>query len=342
MEKSYFNNSFKIGKKIISKKKTYVYVIAEAGSNHNNDIDQAKKLIDIAAKSGADAVKFQLFKAKILLRDKKKKIIYCVKKFEVKRNWLNELILYSKKKRITFLATPFDKEAIDLLVDAGVAALKIASSENLNHELLFYAAKTKLPLIISTGISNFSDIYETLEIIKNAGNKNIALLQCTAIYPCNPKDLNLNVISTFCDLYNFPIGFSDHSLGISAPLLAFAKGARIIEKHFTSDKKLEGPDHFYSLEEKELTKMIIELRNSEKMLGLSTKDLLEEEYTTCRVEGLYANRNIKKNYKINIKDIFISSPRIGIAKRYKDLVLKLKCSKNIKKGSAIKWENLKI
>jgi len=340
MSKSHFNNYFSIDKKIIGKG-SRVYIIAEAGSNHNNNIHQAKKLIDIAAESGADAVKFQLFRAKDLLKNKDQKIVNYFKKFEFNRSWLKELIRYSKKKNITFLASPFDKEAIDLLVEQQVSAIKIASSENLNQELLFYAAKTHLPLIISTGISNFSDIYETLEILKQSENKNVALLQCTSIYPCTPKNLNLNVISTFCNLYNFPIGFSDHSLGITAPLLAFAKGARIIEKHFTSDKKLKGPDHFYSLEKNELSKMITELRVAEQMLGSSTKDLLKEEYSTCRVEGIYANRNIKKNSRLNIKDIFISTPRIGVGKRYKDLVVKLKSLRNIKKGAAIKWEDLK-
>jgi N,N'-diacetyllegionaminate synthase len=341
LSKKYFNNYFRIEKKAVGGKGSSVYIIAEAGSNHNNNIDQAKKLIDIAAESGADAVKFQLFKAKDLLKNKDTKIVKYLQKFEFNRGWLKELLRYSKKKKITFLASAFDKKAVDLLVDLGVSAIKIASSENLNKELIFYAAKTNLPLIISTGISNFSDIYETLEIVKESGNKNIALLQCTSIYPCKPEDLNLNVISTFCNLYKFPIGFSDHSLGITAPLIAFAKGARIIEKHFTSDKKLEGPDHFYSLDKIELTKMVLELRIAEKMFGSSTKDLLKEEYLKCRVEGIYASRDIKKNSRLSIKDIFISTPRIGVGKRYKDLVIKLKSLKNIKKGSAIKWEDLK-
>ena len=336
---NFFNKKFKINKDKIGINEP-VYIIAEAGSNHNGDIEQAKRLIDIAVEAKVNAVKFQLFKSELLV--KKKEQIKELKKYEFNRTWLKQILVYCKKKKITFLASPFDKEAVDLIYNLGIKAIKIASSENLKHELLYYAAKTNLPLIISTGMSNLADITESLEIIKYTKNRNIALLQCSSIYPCKPQNLNLNVISTFINLYNFPIGFSDHSMGVIAPLIAVAKGAKIIEKHFTSNKLLKGPDHFYALDPHELKTMVSEIRNCEKMFGSKIKTLEKDEYLKCRVNGLYAKNDIRKNSKILSSDIYYSYPRIGISNRYKELVTKLITKKKIKKNSPILWLDLTI
>jgi N,N'-diacetyllegionaminate synthase len=338
MVKDYFNKYFNIdGKKIGQNEPTYI--IAEAGSNHNGNIEQAKRLVDIAVEAQADAVKFQLFNSELLL--KKKAEIKELKKYEFNRSWLKPLFNYCKKKKITFLASVFDPESIDLIYNLGVKAIKIASSENLKHELLFIASRTKLPLIISTGMNNFADISESLEIIKNSGNKNVSLLQCTSIYPCEPQYLNLNVISAFKNLYDFPIGFSDHSIGMSAPLIAIAKGAKVIEKHFTSNKLLKGPDHFYSLDPKELKNMVSEIRNCEKMMGSKIKDIQEQEYLKCRINGLYAKNNINKESKLKPSNIYNSFPCAGISNRFEKLVVKLRAKNRIKKNSPIFWKDLK-
>jgi N-acetylneuraminate synthase/N,N'-diacetyllegionaminate synthase len=339
MLKNYFNKHINIEQKIIGEGKP-VYIIAEAGSNHNGELEQAKKLVDIASEAKADAIKFQLFKSELLLR--KKEEIKELKKYEFKKEWLRPIFNYCKKKKITLLASAFDKDNIDLIYEIGIKAIKIASSETLKHDLLFYASKKNLPLIISTGMNNFANIAESLEIVKNSGNKNVSLLQCTSIYPCKPEYVNLNVISTFNNLYDFPIGFSDHSIDITASIAAVAKGSKIIEKHFTSSKLLKGPDHFYSLEPKELKNMIYQIRNCEKMLGSKIKEVEKDEYLKCRINGLYAKNNIKKNSKIKENDIYISFPRIGISDRYKKLATKLKTKKKIKKNSPILWEDLKI
>ena len=196
----FFNKKIKIKNKIIGDKK--IFIIAEAGSNHNGSFKNVIKLIDIAKKSGADAVKFQLYKSENLL--KKKSDIKNLKKYEFNRSWITKTRNYCKKKNIILLFSAFDLEAIDIIKKNNLAAIKIGSSELTNLKLVYKAAKTGLPLIISTGMSSMVDIYECLDLIKFAGNKNVVLLQCSSIYPSPYKKVNLNIIRKFKQHFSLP------------------------------------------------------------------------------------------------------------------------------------------
>ena len=336
MFNNYFNNNFKIGKNIIGKK---TFIIAEAGSNHNGDLNQAFRLIDIASTSGADAVKFQLFKAEDFL-EKSSKNYKFLQKYEFKKEWLERLIKYCKKKKILFLASPFNKNAVDILLEVGIKAFKIASTETLNLDLVNYISKKKLPLIVSTGICNYADIVECLDVIKKNKNNKVALLQCSSVYPAKEYQVNLNVIDNYKKIFNFPIGFSDHSLGSLACIAAVAKGAKVIEKHFTIDKKMTGPDHSYAINPVELKQMIREIRSVEKMLGKNDKYPLFEELKWCRKKGVYANKNLKKNSYLSLKKIKMHKPQHGIEARYINLLDQAKLKKNKKKNEPINWTDI--
>ncbi len=336
MFNNFFYNEFKIGKNIIGNK---TFIIAEAGSNHNGDIKQALKLIDIAANSGADAVKFQLFKAENFIEKTSKNFKY-LQKYEFQDNWLKRLVKHCKKKNILFLASPFNKNAVDTLVKAGVKAFKIASTETLNLNLVNYIAKKKLPLFVSTGICNYADIYECLDIIKKNKNKRVVLLQCSSVYPAKEFQVNLNVIDTYKSMFNFPIGFSDHSLGGTACIAAVSKGAKVIEKHFTSDRKMDGPDHSYAINPKDFKLMIKNIRSVEKMMGNKDKYPLAEELKWCRKKGIIAKQNIKKNTKLSLNQMMLVKPQHGIEARYINLVDMLKIKKNKKKNEPIFWTDL--
>ena len=335
----FFKNNFKIGRHLLGSKNR-TYFIAEAGSNHNGKIENVIKLIECASEAGADGIKFQLFKAEKLIKNKKD--INALKKIEFNRSWIPSIKKFCEKKKINLIFSPFDSEAIDVIVKNKLNVIKIASSENLKHEIVAKSAKTKIPLIISTGMSNLSDINETVELIKHMKNNKIALMQCTSLYPCDYNKVNLSMITKLKEMYNFPVGFSDHSLGITACIAATALKSSVIEKHFTLDRKMEGPDHSYSIEPIELKLLLQEIRKIEIMHGKPEKFLYDEEKNFNRVYGIYANKNLSMGQKINAKDIKVDWPQKGIPKRYLGLVIGKRLAKKIKYGQAIKWQDLKI
>lgn len=337
MFNNFFNNKFKINNFTVGNGKSYI--IAEAGSNHNGEINKAIKLIDVAKNAGANAVKFQLFRSESFFKTRSKQYKFS-KKYEFNRNWIPKLIHHCKRKKIEFLASPFDAKACDLLIKYRVPAIKIASTETFNLNLINYISKKNIPMIVSTGIANYVDILECLEIIKKNKNKDVALLQCSSIYPAKNNQTNLKIIDTYKKLFNFPIGFSDHNLSTLASLAAVAKGAQIIEKHFTLDKNLQGPDHFYAIEPAELKKMINEIRQIEEMQGINDKAPLTEELNTCRKLGIYTKNNLKKNQLIKIKDLRVKIPQKGIESRFLNTINNLKLKKNLEKNKPIKWEDL--
>ena len=338
MFNNFFNSKFRINNFLVGNKKSYI--IAEAGSNHNGEIEKVIKLIDAAKNSGANAIKFQLFKSEYLLKKNSKQYKF-LKKYEFNRNWLSKIIRYCKRKNIHFLASPFDRQACDLLVKYSVPAIKIASTETFNLNLINYVSKSKIPLIISSGIANYVDIFECLEIIKKNNNKNVALLQCSSIYPTKDNQTNLKVIDSYKKLFNFPIGFSDHTLGNLASLAAAAKGAKIIEKHFTLDKNLPGPDHFYAMLPSQLKKMISEIKSIETMQGSKDKYPLPDELNVCRKPGVYLKKTLRKNQIIKLKDLEVKKPQIGIEERYIKLLNNLRTKKKLLKNKPIMWEDLK-
>ena len=293
--------------------KHHVFVIAEAGSNwksnnRKNDLKKAKKLIDLAVKSGADAVKFQTYSSEYVYVKNAGKSKYLTKtgidksinelfdEFSLPHNFLKHLHDYCKKKKILFMSTPFslhDAKAVDPYVDIH----KIASYE-INHlPLLKFIAKTKKPVIVSTGASNLVEIDFAISTLKKFGSKQIGILQCTSKYPTSVESLNLSVIPILKKRYGLPAGLSDHSEDPTlAPLIAYGLGATILEKHFTLDKFDDGPDHFFALNPTELRDMVSKIRDAEKAYGLEKKIILkeEEELRKFAVRSIQTIKSVKK------------------------------------------------
>ncbi len=330
------NKNIRIGTKLIGEKEP-VYIIGEVGSNHNQKIKQAKQLIDVAAESGVDAVKFQLFRTENLYSPDNK-LFKIFKENELPFEWLPDLIRYSRSKGLTFLASPFDRDSVDELNKLGVAAFKLASSETVNLPLLRYIASKSKPVLISTGMCDLADVYEAVEVVRAAKNNDMILLHCTALYPTPPENVNLNVMQTLRSAFNLPVGFSDHTLGIDIPFAAVALGARVIEKHITISRKLKGPDHSYALEPAELKSLVQGIRAIEKAFGSSDKVMLAEEAKYARRESLYAVKEISRGEKITKDKLIAQRPSLGIKPRFLNAVLEKRAKNAIKKGQCLTWE----
>ena len=347
---------------ILSSINNHVFVIAEAGSNwkagtYHNDIKRAKKLIDVAADAGANAVKFQTFRgntvyvhnpgpSKYLVRSGiKNGIDKIFENLEMPYEMLEILSKYCKKKKIEFMSTPFSVEDAKH-VDKFVKIHKISSYE-LNHvRLLDFLAKTKKPIIISTGASNIEEIKFAVNRIKKNNPKNIAILQCTACYPAPLETLNLLTIPEIKTKFNLMVGLSDHSLDSDiGPLIAIGLGARIIEKHFTISKKLKGPDHKFALEPHELKRMINHIRQAERTLGIGKKDVLkeEEELREFAVRSIQAIKEIKKGERLQESknmDILRSGNKTrGADARYLMKINGKISNRNIKLGEGIRLKD---
>lgn len=315
------------------------FIIVEVGSNHDRNLSQAKELIDVACTSGVDAVKFQLFRAESFYK-RNDPMFEVMKKNEFPREWLRELCVYAKKKDVIFMASPFDKEAIDLLQEIGSPVIKWASSETVNLPLLRYAASKKKPIFISTGMCNLADIYEAVRAVTSCGNDNIVLMQCTSLYPTEPKDVNLHVMDTLRDAFRYPVGYSDHTLGFTIAVAAVARGACVIEKHFTLSRKLKGPDHSYALEPDELKKMVKAIRDVEESLGTYVKEMHPDERKLARRTSIIAKKNISKGTKITQDLIKIDRPALGIEPRFLPAIIDAKANKKINKGEGIDWNKV--
>ena len=323
------------------------YIIAEAGSNHNGDFEQAKLLIDIAAESGSDAVKFQIFKAELIYSKytpefstmKGQNVYDLIQKLETPRKWIPRLARYCKKKKIHFLATPFDFEAVDVLKKY-VPAFKIASFELGDLELLAYAADAGKPMIISTGMASLGEIENAIQAIRSVGNDEIILLHCNSLYP-TPVDLvNLNAMKTMKAAFNLPIGFSDHTLGVHIPIAAAAMGACVIEKHITLDKTLEGPDHSFALEPQELKCMVTSIREVAKAFGTGIKEKAsaeQEAYLKGR-RSIHAKVDIQKNTQITREMLIVKRPGYGIEPKFINIVMGRKAQCPIKSDQWISWD----
>jgi len=307
-----------------------VFIIAEAGVNHNGSVDLAKKLIDVASISGADAVKFQTFKAENLVSKNAQKADYqkqatdatesqfdMIKKLELDVESHKELISYCQEKDIMFLSTPFDHESIDLLSDLGLKIFKIASGEITNLPYLRHIGSLGKKVILSTGMSNLGEVGNALDILINAGTSkdNITVLHANTMYPTPMEDVNLSAMLTIQKEFGVDIGYSDHTLGIEVDIAAVAMGASCIEKHFTLDKTMDGPDHKASLEPEELKSMVSAIRNIEKALGSSEKKPSPSETVNIDVarKSIVASQSIKKGDKLSSKNITTKRPGTGIS-----------------------------
>jgi N-acetylneuraminate synthase/N,N'-diacetyllegionaminate synthase len=346
-------DKIKVGNKIIGDNQP-VFIIAEAGVNHNGSLKLAKKLIKIASKAGADAVKFQTFSADRLVIKNAPKAKYqkistdinesqyeMLKKLELSKEDHQKLINYSKKFNIIFLSTPYDKESVDLLKELNVPLFKISSGSLTDLPLIKYIAKINLPMIVSTGMATIEEISETIQTIKKMNNK-IILLHCTSNYPTRIIDVNLKAIQTLKLIFKLPVGYSDHTQGIIAPIAATALGARVIEKHFTLSKNLPGPDHKASLDPNELKKMIDSIRETEKILGKGIKKPVKSEMEIRRIlrTSIVANIDIPKETVITERTLTIKRPGIGLTPKYMKKIIGKKAKKNIKKDELIKWGSI--
>ncbi len=307
-----------------------VFIIAEAGVNHNGSIELAKQLIDVAVKSGADAVKFQTFKAENLVAKNTQKADYqkkttdasesqfeMIKKLELDINTHKELISYCQKQSIMFLSTPFDHDSIDLLDDLGLEIFKIPSGEITNLPYLEKIGSLGKQVILSTGMSNLEEVGDALDILIDTGTTkdNITVLHSNTMYPTPVSDVNLNAMLTIGEEFDVNYGYSDHTLGIEVDIAAVAMGASVIEKHFTLDKTMDGPDHRASLEPDELKAMILAIRNIEQALGDGVKapSSSEAPNTESARKSIIAKVNINKGEIFNEGNITAKRPATGIS-----------------------------
>ena len=307
-----------------------VFIIAEAGVNHNGSIELAKQLIDVAVDSGVDAVKFQTFKAESLVSKTAEKADYqkqitdvsesqfdMIKKLELDVETHKELIAYCQEKNIMFLSTPFDHESINMLSDLGLKIFKIPSGEITNLPYLRHIGSLGKKVVLSTGMSNLKEVGDALNILINAGTSkdNITVLHANTMYPTPMEDVNLNAMLTIQKEFGVAIGYSDHTLGIEVDVAAVAMGAACIEKHFTLDKTMKGPDHRASLEPDELAAMVKAIRNIELALGSSMKKPSKSEMPNIQVtrKSIVAKKAIKKGEVLSSESLSVKRPGTGIS-----------------------------
>ncbi|WP_242865963.1 N-acetylneuraminate synthase [Desnuesiella massiliensis] len=331
------------------------FIIAEAGVNHNGDINIAKKLVDAAFEAGVDAVKFQSFKAENLVTNKAPKADYqkettgngnqyeMLKSLEL--SYEDHIVLksYCEEKGILFISTPFDFESVDLLEKLNVPLYKISSGDLTNIPLLKYIAKLKRPMIISTGMANLVEIEDAVEVTKKEGNDKISLLHCTSNYPTEYEEVNLNAMTTLKNAFKLPVGYSDHTIGIEVPIAAVAMGAKIIEKHFTLDKEMGGPDHKASLNPEELGRMVLSIRNIEKAFGDGIKkcNKSEEKSKFVSRKSIVAKRFIKSGEIITEEMLDFKRPENGLSPIYLDEILNKVAITEICKDEIINFFNVR-
>lgn len=327
-----------------------VMVIAEAGVNHNGDISLAKKLVDVAVEAKADIVKFQTFKAENIVTDEAPKATYqkettdsnesqyrMLKKLELNVEEHKALIAYCKEKDILFLSTPFDLESIDLLNDLGIEIFKIPSGELTNLPYLEKIGAKRKQVILSTGMSTIDEVEEAIRILNNQGTTDITLLHCTTQYPTPMEDVNLKAMFTMKERFGLEVGYSDHTEGIEVPIAAVAMGATVIEKHFTLDKNMEGPDHRASLEPNELIKMVQAIRNIEKALGNGEKVPSKCELQNKEIvrKSIVAKVSIQEGELFNEDNLTVKRPGSGISPMRWHEVLGRRATKNYVKDEMI-------
>ena len=337
--------------------KKKIQIIAEAGVNHNGELEKALKLIDIAADSGADIVKFQTFNAEKVVSLKAKKAKYqhnltsgesqfsLLKKLEIPLEWYPKLVLRCKQKRIEFLSTGFDEESINFLDTINMPFFKIPSGEITNKPLLEFISKKGKEIVLSTGMSTINEIEDAISIFLSNGIKNdmITILHCNTEYPSPYEDINLNVISSLKKSFNVKVGYSDHSKGIEVSIAAAALGSKIIEKHFTINNNLDGPDHKASLEPEELKKMIKSIRNIELALGSNIKKVTMSEKKNINVvrKSIHLQKPILKGEKILRNHLIMLRPGNGISPMEIDTIIGKKAIHNLKNGHKLNYYDLK-
>lgn len=341
------------------------FIIAEAGVNHNGSVDTAKKLIDAAKEAGADAVKFQTFTAEKLVTVSAPQAAYqrktsrsnsqlaMLRNLQLNDESFIKLFYYTKEKGIVFMSTPFDNDSVDLLESLGMMLFKIPSGEITNKLLIQHIARKKKPIILSTGMSYLDEVEKAIRWIKEVQcnctisstaeiNHPLILLHCVSDYPADFKDVNLRSIQTMYSSFGLPVGYSDHTLGIEAAIASVALGACVVEKHFTLDREMIGPDHGASIEPHELKRMIQAIRNVENAMGDGVKRPTASEIDTRNVvrRSLVAAKDIESGKILDEDDIVAKRPGTGICPEFLDMVLGKRAAHNIKADSIMTWGDI--
>ncbi|MCI6033935.1 N-acetylneuraminate synthase [Fusobacterium varium] len=333
-----------------------VFIIAEAGVNHNGNINLAYKMVDEAKKAGVDCIKFQTFKTEKIITKNTKKAEYqekntenketqyeMIKKLELTYDEFRKLKKYCKEKEIIFLSTPDEEESLNFLMDElNMEMVKIGSGEITNYIYLEKIAQKNKPIILSTGMSTLGEVEKALEIIRKYNNQKITLLHCTTNYPCPIEEVNLNAMLTLKEAFKLDIGYSDHTLGIEISIAATALGATVIEKHFTLDKNLDGPDHKASLDPLELTKMVEAIRNIEKALGNGIKQPHASENKIKEVvrRKIIVFKNLKKGHILKEEDLIFKRSNNGIEAEFYKIIIGKKIKRDLKEETIISWDDL--
>ena len=346
---------FKIGNvKIGHKEKTFI--IAEIGVNHNGSLKLAVKLIKEAKKAGADCVKFQTFTADLLTRKNAKKAPYQIKntknkdtqyemlkKLELKKEFYPKLIKICKKLNIIFLSTPYNFEDVDFLQKIGVHGYKFSSMHLTELKFIDYVSKKKKPVIISTGMSKMSEILKALNIVKKNKNQNYAVLQCTTNYPSKIQDSNILCLNSFKKKFKCLVGFSDHTTTNISAITAVALGAKVIEKHFTLNKNMKGPDHLCSYNPREFKAYVKDIRMAELALGKDIKNLSNIEKKNVKImrRSIQSKKLIKKGEKFTLNNLVLLRPNDGIPAGKLDLLLNKIAKNDIQPFKKISTKNYK-
>lgn len=337
------------------------FVIAEAGVNHNGSLTTAKALIDAAVNAGADAVKFQTFKAERVVTATAAKATYQLKntgegssQFEMLKNLElslsshEELFYYCKDRNILFMSTPFDEQSAAMLDNLGMSIFKIPSGEITNKPLVRVIAAKGKPVILSTGMSTLGEVEKALSWINGEWkildkSPSLTLLHCVSNYPAAVEDINLLAINTMASVFGLPVGYSDHTLGTEIAIAAVALGARTIEKHLTLDRTMKGSDHKASLEPEELKTMIKAIRNIEKAMGDGIKRPVknEEENRNIARRSLVTAMEIKAGSTIHADAVVIKRPGDGIPPEFKELIIGMQATRDIEADEVIRWDNLR-
>jgi sialic acid synthase SpsE len=329
------------------------YVIAEAGSNHNRDLDMAKRLVDVAAAAGADAVKFQTFSGRALYSSRAPRFDYLenvsdqppaelLEGLELPREWQPILADHARQQGVEFLSSPFDRLAVDELDALDVAAFKVASFELVDLPLIRYMGERGRPIILSTGMATMGEIEEALDAARSGGADQLAVLQCASLYPAPPSIMNLRSIATMKAAFGIPAGLSDHTLGIHVAAAAVALGADLLEKHFTLDRSLPGPDHSFAIEPDELAAMVAHVREVEEALGDGVKRgpseaEAAEMYSKAR-RSIVAAVRIPEGTRITREMLTVKRPGFGIKPKFIDAVVGRSASVTIEEDEVVTWE----
>ena len=330
------------------------FIIAEAGVNHNGQLTLARQLVDAAVATGADAVKFQTFKAERLASARAPKAAYqlettdrgesqvtMLQRLELPEAYHPELMAPCQRRGILFLSTPFEEASADLLETLGVPAFKIPSGEVTNLPFLAHVARKGRPMILSTGMSTLDEVAEAVRVIRASGDPGLALLHCVSAYPAEPGDANLLSLRTLAESFGVPVGFSDHTPGLAVALAAAALGACIIEKHFTLDRALPGPDHQASLEPQELSELVHGIRTVEAALGHGRKEPVASEQATAAVirKSLVAARELPSGTVLQPDDLVVKRPGTGIPPGERERVIGRRTRRAVAADQLLSWSD---